>query len=123
MVIHPDAVESACYKCPNGKRFGDKARRELERESRQLRGYVECLYCGEWEADYEAHHIRPSSEGGVTSPENGIILCPRCHKSAHSGEMPTLERLAAWATKYGYEEALMEISRRIEKITLFGEDK
>ena len=86
-----------------------------------------CEVCGKSLASqgFEWHHCVYGSGKRVAneSVKTTAALCPRCHKSAHSGEMPTLERLAAWATKYGYEEALMEVSRRIEKITLFGEDK
>ena len=31
----------------------------------------------------QRHHIRPKSEGGGGTPENGITLCPGCHKERH----------------------------------------
>jgi len=92
-----------------------------------VRGKYLCEVCGKSLASqgFEFHHVCYGSGKRLQmeSLKTTAALCPKCHRSAHSGEMPTLERLAAWATKYGYEEALMEISRRMEKITLFGEDR
>lgn len=31
----------------------------------------------------QRHHIKPKSEGGSGTPENGKTLCPECHKKEH----------------------------------------
>jgi predicted HNH restriction endonuclease len=31
------------------------------------------------------HHIIPKSAGGKDDPENGIILCDKCHEGLHAG--------------------------------------
>ena len=33
----------------------------------------------------EAHHILPLNEGGKTSVDNGVLLCPNHHAEAHAG--------------------------------------
>lgn len=35
----------------------------------------------------EIHHIYPVSEGGWSTPDNLILLCPNCHKAAHHGSI------------------------------------
>lgn len=44
-----------------------------------------CMRCGWAEASCDTHHILPKSKGGSYSLENGIILCPNCHRLADSG--------------------------------------
>ena len=44
-----------------------------------------CHDCGENLGEkYEAHHVKPYSEGGETSLDNGILACSSCHKVRHS---------------------------------------
>ena len=44
-----------------------------------------CMRCGWHEGRCDAHHIIPRSEGGANTIDNGIILCPNCHRLATSG--------------------------------------
>jgi len=63
-----------------------------------------CAICGwsipSWRKGYakyernhgcQFHHIVPISEGGTSDEENLILLCPNCHKKAHSGLITTEE--------------------------------
>jgi len=39
---------------------------------------------------WHAHHIKQYSDGGETDIENGMALCPDCHKKAGRGELVIL---------------------------------
>lgn len=43
-----------------------------------------CMRCGWSEARCDGHHIILKSQGGKFTIENGIILCPNCHRVSHS---------------------------------------
>jgi len=51
-----------------------------------------CIIC-EYDKIVEAHHIKPLSDGGKTSVENGILLCPNCHAEVHAGLLNLTEAL------------------------------
>lgn len=36
----------------------------------------------------DVHHITPRSEGGSNKENNLIVVCPTCHRAAHSGGIP-----------------------------------
>ena len=42
-----------------------------------------CSRCGWSEARCDVHHIVPRSKGGRNTVENGIVLCPNCHRVTH----------------------------------------
>lgn len=42
-----------------------------------------CMRCGWNEARCDAHHIVSKRHGGVFSIENGVLLCPNCHRVSH----------------------------------------
>lgn len=44
-----------------------------------------CMRCGWNEAPCDTHHIVARSAGGKYSIENGVILCPNCHRLADLG--------------------------------------
>ncbi len=44
-----------------------------------------CMRCGWKESTCDTHHIVSKSNGGQFSLENGIILCPNCHRLADFG--------------------------------------
>jgi hypothetical protein len=58
----------------------------------------ECLVC-RYDKIVEAHHIVPQSEGGRSTRENGILLCPNHHAEVHAGllDQNALARLSAAA--------------------------
>ena len=43
-----------------------------------------CMVCG-YQTIVEAHHILPLHDGGKTSIDNGVLLCPNHHAEAHAG--------------------------------------
>lgn len=44
-----------------------------------------CMRCGWHEATCDTHHITPKSNGGKYSLDNGVLLCPNCHRLATLG--------------------------------------
>jgi predicted HNH restriction endonuclease len=46
----------------------------------------ECRKCGWNKARCDAHHRTPRSAGGANTIENGIVLCPNCHRVEHEGK-------------------------------------
>lgn len=47
-----------------------------------------CSRCGRIMApqQFELHHIKPVSDGGVTDISNLVLLCPNCHREIHTSE-------------------------------------
>jgi len=43
----------------------------------------QCQRCGWDEARCDAHHRDPKAEGGLHTIDNGIVLCPNCHRVHH----------------------------------------
>ncbi len=47
-----------------------------------------CQKCGKKRKfqgrQFDSHHIIPLKEGGRNTLENGMLLCPQCHKHKHS---------------------------------------
>lgn len=44
----------------------------------------------EWDrATCDVHHIVPKSEGGQNILDNGVVLCPNCHRLVHVGVLTT----------------------------------
>jgi len=52
-----------------------------------LRDDFRCQQCHIKNTCLEAHHIKPSSEGGKNTIKNLITLCSKCHSHIHSGKM------------------------------------
>lgn len=46
-----------------------------------------CMRCGWNEGSCDVHHIIPRAEGGKMTLENGIVLCPNCHRLVTSGKI------------------------------------
>lgn len=47
-----------------------------------------CMRCGWQESTCDVHHIIPQEENGPNTLENGIILCPNCHRLADNNLIP-----------------------------------
>lgn len=63
-----------------------KLRKELIEES-----FGKCTICGEKGLPLEIHHIIPISQGGESSKDNCVVLCPNCHRRIDSGESKEIE--------------------------------
>ena len=70
----------------NGKKNGFAEWRRI-REKLILERTLRCELCGydKFPQIVEAHHKKPRSIGGSNKPENGILVCPNCHKLIHRG--------------------------------------
>jgi len=45
----------------------------------------DCMRCGWAEANCDTHHLVAKKDGGQFTLENGVILCPNCHRLANLG--------------------------------------
>ena len=64
-----------------------------------------CSVCGWKEAACDLHHIVPKKKGGTNDHYNLTLLCPNCHRLAHSGKELTLINIQeqfgeAWREHY-----------------------
>jgi len=56
------------------------------------RVYKDKCMCCEWDkAKCDIHHIIHKSNGGKFTLDNGVILCPNCHRLAHTGVLTEYE--------------------------------
>lgn len=53
-----------------------------------------CMRCGWEDAPCDSHHILPKSNGGRFTIDNGVILCPNCHRLVSMNRISTEELLA-----------------------------
>lgn len=68
-----------------------------------------CTICGApW---LEIHHIDELSEGGQTTYENLVVLCPNCHVRVHSNETPSKVELRHYKLKQEIAYELPILSR------------
>ena len=47
----------------------------------------------------EIHHIKPLEQGGETTYENLIVLCPNCHTRVHKEDVPSAKELQQYKLK------------------------
>lgn len=57
-------------------------RKAWARAVKRIRGEA-CEHCGWDEARCDVHHRTPRNQGGENTVENGIVLCPNCHRVEH----------------------------------------
>lgn len=54
-----------------------------------------CMIC-EWDkASCDTHHIQSRANGGEFTIDNGVILCPNCHRLVHAEIITTEDLLIA----------------------------
>jgi len=54
-----------------------------------------CSNCGWNESSCDLHHILPRSKGGSDLNENLTVLCPNCHRLAHTKKLKTFVSLTS----------------------------
>lgn len=73
----------------------------------------------------ELHHIKELSDGGTTTYENLIVLCPNCHTRVHQDKTPTAAELRHYKLKQEIAYELPAFSRLKESdlyvLKYFGE--
>ena len=71
-----------------------RAYKVVEARSSQY-GYPACEECGstKW---LEMHHVIYRSQGGLTEPDNLVLLCKRCHGERHGERVVDSEPM--WKT-------------------------
>lgn len=64
-----------------------------------------CMSCGWDQASCDAHHIEPRRSGGKYIIDNGVILCPNCHRLAENGKFSEedLHAMRDASEKIGFE--------------------
>lgn len=77
-----------CYIC---FRNDGNARSESWRKTLVKMFSDACMRCGWNLASCDAHHLLPKSKGGKQTLENGVLLCPNCHRLADCGLISTEE--------------------------------
>lgn len=65
-----------------------------------------CMRCGWDEASCDAHHIIERCDGGAHTLENGIILCPNCHRLSHTKKLQLPDLLAIRAAAVEINQAV-----------------
>lgn len=55
---------------------------------------VGCSNCGWKESSCDIHHILPVSKGGTDTNTNLTILCPNCHRLAHTNKLDKFTSVA-----------------------------
>ena len=50
-----------------------------------------CMRCGWQEATVDSHHIISKAAGGLFTLDNGVLLCPNCHRIAHAHRFSNTE--------------------------------
>jgi hypothetical protein len=55
---------------------------------RRVKGKA-CEVCGWDKAPCDVHHRVPKADGGKNTVDNGVVLCPNCHRLAHESGGPT----------------------------------
>ena len=93
------------------REFRDSSRyipTELERLLFELAGHRCTICAAPW---MEIHHIDEISEGGETSFDNLIVLCPNCHTRVHREGVPTKTELKHYKLKQEIAYELPVLSR------------
>jgi len=91
------------------RRFSGQQKREMAERQEYT-----CPECGQsfWRkplSQVQAHHIWPFSLGGITEPQNGILLCPDCHKK---WDNETIVRGNVWPGRYKGHDVQSEQKRK-----------
>lgn len=75
----------------------------------QIYGY-RCQVCC-YDKIVDAHHIIPRSQGGKSTLDNGVLLCPNCHAESHAGLLDIMGLLKSGELLGPLEEGNQQPSR------------
>lgn len=102
---HPEHFDDEIREFKHSERYVPTA---LEQILFELSGH-RCTICSApW---LEVHHIDELSEGGETSYENLIVLCPNCHTRVHQSGVPSKSELRHYKLKQEVAHELPILSR------------
>lgn len=94
--FHPASKPNYNRRTPkrvNRGKFSAKIIQEiLERD-----GY-KCVKCGSYHLEKVPHHCQFKSQGGDNSKRNGVSICLKCHREAHSKR-----EVREWFERYAEE--------------------
>ena len=77
-----------CQSCQAKRSYGVSAPRQLLRAlMRQRWGSEACWRCGWNEDATDVHRVKPGADGGTYHVNNGIFLCPNCHRLITRGKI------------------------------------
>lgn len=78
------------YTINKGKEYSTRAsyRQAIERTHGKA-----CMCCGWDKGPCDTHHINEKSNGGKNRLDNGILICPNCHRLVHVGIISSEELL------------------------------
>lgn len=65
--------------------------------------------------EFDAHHIKPHSQGGPTNSSNVQMLCKDCHKRAHPTNLPFNHKTVDGLFPRSWQSACLNKIRAIEK--------
>jgi hypothetical protein len=111
LLDHPEHFDDEIRGFRDSERYVPTA---LERMLYELAGH-RCTICSApW---MEIHHINELSEGGETTYENLIVLCPNCHTRVHRENVPSKTELRHYKLKQeiAYELPVMSRLAKEEK--------
>ncbi|WP_029318898.1 HNH endonuclease [Butyrivibrio sp. AE3004] len=57
---------------------------KAQKAGKERDSYI-CFVCGKICKDAHGHHVIEVCEGGPSTPDNIITLCPECHRAYHKG--------------------------------------
>lgn len=109
LLDHPEHFDDEIRAFRDSERYVPTA---LERMLFELAGH-RCTICSApW---MEIHHICELSEGGETTYENLIVLCPNCHTRVHRENIPSKTELRHYKLKQEIAYELPVMSRLAEE--------
>ena len=94
--------------------------------------YTNCAICGyQYDFNLDAAHIVPVAEGGTDTYDNGLGLCPNCHRMFDKGQVLVDEnmeihlntRLAKEYDRIGLAGSLNSIQNSLRRFLWLPEDK
>ena len=106
---HPEHFEDEIREYRESTRYRPTP---LEQLLFELAGHRCTICCAPW---LETHHIKELSDGGETTFDNLIVLCPNCHTRVHRDGIPSAKELQHYKLKQKVAYELPILSRLSEE--------